>query len=56
MVFWAHLNRLESFAKQKEILEDIQRCHNQISDCLGKFQVANAGFMLVVSCVDIVAR
>lgn len=39
MIFWAQLNRIESFAKQKEILEDIQRCHNQISDCLGKFQV-----------------
>jgi len=39
MAFWAKMNRFESFAMQREILEDIQRCHNEISDCLGQFQV-----------------
>jgi serine/threonine protein kinase len=36
---WAKLNRFEAFAMQNEIQEDTLRCHNQISDCLGKFQV-----------------
>jgi hypothetical protein len=55
MASWAQINRFESFAMQKEIQEDIQRCHNQISDCLGKFQVAYVRFVLVLSDADVVS-
>jgi len=48
MTFWAKMNRFESFAMQREILEDIQRCHNEISDCLSQFQVALVGLLLAL--------
>jgi hypothetical protein len=49
MESWAKLNRFEAFAMQREIMDDITWCHNQISDCLGKFQVAHAGYPHVLA-------
>ncbi|KAG7096643.1 hypothetical protein E1B28_004059 [Marasmius oreades] len=38
---WARLPRLQAFLHQEEIKHDIERCHNRISDCYMRFQLAS---------------
>jgi len=37
---WAHTSTMKSFTRQNEIRQDIEDCHQAISDCLTKFTLA----------------
>jgi hypothetical protein len=41
MARWSTINRIEAFAMQGNIQEAIQRCHNQISDSINRFQTVS---------------
>ena len=36
---WAKMRRIQAFTQQREIAEDIKRCHIDISDCFTRLQV-----------------
>ncbi|KAF8212000.1 kinase-like domain-containing protein [Mycena galopus ATCC 62051] len=35
---WAHMNKVQSFLRQDEIVKDIESCHNMLTDCITSFQ------------------
>lgn len=41
MTAWMQISRLQAFARQNDIKQDIQSCHDLIQDCLTNFQVVS---------------